>query len=296
MTDPTIPTEHLLTLSRCTLRAHKDHTDLVPPEGLNKAQTYGLLKVVALFGGVRQPLGEYRFEGARPEHVRRRVETTLLTGMSGATYPASDFDISDDLAEYLVARAGVRPGMSALEPSAGHGAITTVLRHHGLRVLAVEVDPVRAAHHAETAHFALASRPPRPDVTPGELMGVLQFDFLSSHPTDLDVYSPDGFDAVVMVPPFETPGTPYAAMRHVLHACGFLKPHGVLVACLPHGCSYQCDAPTVEFRSRLRSPGVKALFSPLPVALCKGVPVPMVSLVVTVGAERVSLSSEALAP
>lgn len=296
MSPLTIPSEHLLTLSRCVIRAAKTHTELAPPTGLNKAQTYGLLKVVALLKGTRQPDGVFRFEETSPAEVRRRIETTLLTGSTHEGYPSSDFGTPLDTAEHLLSVARVAPGMTVLEPSAGRGHLTTALRHFGATVLAIEVEKDRANELAEKAHYSLVSRPPRQGVTPGELLGVLQFDFLAAHPTDLDVYSPDGFDAVVMVPPFDGLGVQYAYMRHVLHALPMLKPRGVLVACLPAGCSYQCDAPTVEFRGRLREAVKDVTFHTLPPNLSPGTSVPMVVLAARIGVDRIPVAEERAFP
>lgn len=298
MPTPTISSEHLLTLSRCVLRAEKNHSELVPPSGLNKAQSYGLLKVVALLKGVRQPDGVFRFEDTPLPEVRRRVETTLLTGTTHGEYPSSDFDIPYDVAEYLATLAGMpAPGdrWNVLEPSAGRGHLTTVLRQFGANVLAVEVNHGRATELAQHAYHSLAARLSPPGSSPGELLGTMQFDFLSSHPTDLDVFAPDGFHAVVMVPPFEGLSVPYSYMRHTLHALPFLRSGGVLVAAVPAGCSYQCNAEAVVFRGRMRARTEGLAFHAPPPRLSFGTDVPMTVLVTRVR-ERVPYTEDRWVP
>jgi len=54
--------------------------------------------------------------------------------------------LRSELAERLVDEAGFRPGELVVEVGAGLGALTTALGHRGIDVVAVELDPVCAAH------------------------------------------------------------------------------------------------------------------------------------------------------
>ena len=95
----------------------------------------------------------------------------------------------------------------ALEPSAGEGNMVRHLLAQGARVDAVEIHPDRAATLARMHH-------PR--------LSVLEANFLTLPASPI-------YDLVLMNPPFY--GVHW--MEHVVHAWGFVKPRGVLVAVLP---------------------------------------------------------------
>lgn len=96
-----------------------------------------------------------------------------------------------------------------LEPSAGTGALADAVRdvESETRLTLVE-------HNSGVAALL------------GRSYAVIVRDFLSLDPLTLDP-----FDRVVMNPPFSGG----ADMRHVSHACRFLKPGGVLVAIVADG-------------------------------------------------------------
>ncbi|MBT8410302.1 MAG: adenine methyltransferase, partial [Octadecabacter sp.] len=111
----------------------------------------------------------------------------------------------DRVADELVDRAGLRDGMSVLEPSCGDGAILKALSRFGrVRAVGYEIDPTRAATARLTGY------------------GVVARNFLDVPPEPI-------FDRVLMNPPFY--GRHY--QKHVEHARRFLKPDGVLYAILP---------------------------------------------------------------
>jgi hypothetical protein len=129
-----------------------------------------------------------------------------------------------ELADRLVAAAGIGSGDAVLEPSAGGGAlIDAVLRlGHDLQdVLAVELDPTTADElRRRFAHIY----DDRGNVT----VSVRDGDFLGLEPP---VRLGDRAERVVMNPPFADG----AALRHLVHALRFLSCRGVLAAVMPAG-------------------------------------------------------------
>ena len=114
------------------------------------------------------------------------------------------FQTPPDLAERLVAAAGVRAGMRVLEPSAGLGRILDALPFQS--VTAIEVAPQLCAE---------LFKQEREGVT------LMQRDFLTVLPDEIG-----HFDRVVMNPPF----TMRSDLRHISHALDFLKMNGTLAA------------------------------------------------------------------
>ena len=110
----------------------------------------------------------------------------------------------ESLAAELVELAGIRPGMTCLEPSAGYGVILQAVIEAGGTATAVEVDPDAHAEIEEHCDAILA-------------------DFLSLKGTA-------SYDRIVMNPPFSRDQD----VRHVCHAFTFLKPGGKLVAIIGH--------------------------------------------------------------
>lgn len=134
------------------------------------------------------------------------IEPILLTGtITDAKKEFQAFYTPLDLAEEIVARADIKPGMKILEPSAGEGMLGRQARDAGGEVTAVEINGSLLEHLQFTF---------------GEL--VVCADFLH---TDLIQLS-GPFDRVVMNPPFARQDD----ARHVLHAVKMLKPGGRLVA------------------------------------------------------------------
>lgn len=112
-------------------------------------------------------------------------------------------DSPADLAERMAALAGAGPGVRALEPSAGRGAIAKVLRGLGAEVFCGEIgSDLAAGLEAEGFPVELGSfTHRRPDPT---------------------------FDVVVMNPPFGD----NRDFAHIRHGLRFLRPGGLLVSTL----------------------------------------------------------------
>ncbi|MGO4747495.1 class I SAM-dependent methyltransferase [Streptomyces sp. 2MCAF27] len=136
----------------------------------------------------------------------------------------------------LLEHAGIREGMSVLEPSAGTGLIAGPAAGRGAVVDCVEIDERRVRILREQ----------------GAARRVLHEDFLDLDPLDC----PRGYRRVLMNPPFA------AAVQHVKHAMGFLADDGVLIAVLPESVMWHSDRATVEFRELIAL--AEGEFIPLP--------------------------------
>lgn len=113
------------------------------------------------------------------------------------------FETPQTLCSELVLDAGVEPGMSAFEPSAGNGRIVRELLRLTNRVTAVELNPIHECNLLDVG------------VTP--IVG----DFLSLDPDQLG-----HFDRIVANPPFRA----NQDIAHVTHMIKFLAPKGRLVS------------------------------------------------------------------
>ena len=136
-------------------------------------------------------------------------------GKSLAFYPTPPA-----LAEHVVGYAQVAQGDRVLEPSAGMGALVGELVRRGALVTAIEAQPDRAAYLSHTYGHRGVS--------------VGTGDFLAMSPRDPNV-PPESFDAVVMNPPFGIEGKQHLDAEHVMHALGFVRPGGTLVAIMSPG-------------------------------------------------------------
>jgi predicted RNA methylase len=126
----------------------------------------------------------------------------------------------------MIAAAGLEPGMTVLEPSAGAGAIASKVRDAGATVHCVEFSATLAERlRAAGLGFEIA-------------------DFLTVTPRPL-------YDRVLMNPPFGG----QADIRHVTHALGFLKPGGVLVAIMSAGAEFRIDKTAEAFRKLVADRG-----------------------------------------
>lgn len=111
------------------------------------------------------------------------------------------FPTPESHAADLVALAGIEPGMTVLEPSAGHGMLAEAARAAGAKVDAVEL--------------AVDLR----EILQAKGFGLVGGDFMDTTPSQ-------SYDAVVMNPPFSND----MDIDHVRHAYDHLKPGGRLVA------------------------------------------------------------------
>ncbi|MFI6889135.1 DUF3560 domain-containing protein [Streptosporangium canum] len=142
------------------------------------------------------------------------------------------------IAALVVDLAGVKPGMTVLEPSAGAGALLRAAVELGAVVDCVELAPQMAAVLRDS----------------GLARKVHQSDFLAVDRAALD----PAYDRVVMNPPFSK-GQDVA---HVAYALSFLKPGGQLVAVMSNGVTFRKDKGYPAFRDLVEARGGE--FIPLP--------------------------------
>lgn len=156
------------------------------------------------------------------------IDSLLATGEISTFQEMGYFPTPLPVVEYLADLADLDPGIEALEPSAGIGAIAELIAPAVLAVDCYELDPgradsIRAGGYARTVETA---------------------DFLTVAPRPV-------YDRVVMNPPFAKK----ADVDHVLHALGFVKPGGLLVSVMSAGAARREDRKTVEFRKLVADVG-----------------------------------------
>lgn len=158
-----------------------------------------------------------------------RIDQIILTGE--VVIPKDEFDFfptPSNVVSMLLERAQIKPGMTVLEPSAGHGAIAAACKDAGAFVDCVEVNP------SNTDHLSFQFR------------SVTICDFLTILPSEFSFY-----DRVVMNPPFSK----QADIKHVLHALQFLNNDGILVAVMSAGVKFRQNKLTASFRELVESRG-----------------------------------------
>jgi len=167
------------------------------------------------------------FPAAAADALAPVVESGHVTTLREARQASQYFPTPTAVVDRLVELAEVKPGMEVLEPSAGRGAIASVLVAHGVVVDCIERDP----DHAAVLKGSGAAR------------NVQIADFLAV-PTE------PRYDRVVMNPPF----TSGADIQHVTHALRFLKPGGLLVAVMSNNVTFG-RGEAVKFRAMVEQHG-----------------------------------------
>jgi protein-L-isoaspartate O-methyltransferase len=128
----------------------------------------------------------------------------------------------------VIRAAGLEPGMTVLEPSAGLGAIASAVVPLVAAVDCIDIN----MQFADRLKFGAGART------------VQVADFL-------DVPAQAVYDRVLMNPPFAKK----ADIAHVVHAHRFLAPGGLLVAVMSAGTSFRADKVTTAFREGLLAAG-----------------------------------------
>lgn len=179
-------------------------------------------KVLEAAGGKwNRKAGAHIFDGDASE----TIEPILLTGEYRRTkQDFGQFDTPKSLARQVAELAGIGPGMTVLEPSAGVGRLVQAAIDKGAStIFAYEIDQARI-----DALWKFAG-------TPTVIVG--HTDFLAIDPTPV-------YDRVLMNPPFAK----QADIEHVLYAFKFLKPGGRLVAIMSNGAQFRQDKKAAGFR------------------------------------------------
>jgi phospholipid N-methyltransferase len=186
-------------------------------------------EVLAQLGGRwERSLGAHVFEQSPQEGLDNVIDTGEVVRDKDLGF----FPTPPALAAELVDMAGVEPGMTALEPSAGEGAIVQALLDAGADVHAIELDPHRFEKLSKTYKA-------RSDVflTCGNFMDVFPG-------TEAWLQT---FARVVMNPPF-CKVKDCDHIHHVQRAFSWLRPGGVLVSVLPASVSFRQDRRYRAFR------------------------------------------------
>jgi predicted RNA methylase len=161
------------------------------------------------------------------EAIAPVLETGQVVTLREKRQQAQYFPTPAAVVQRLIELADVQPGMEALEPSAGSGAIATAAADHGAVVDCIERDPGYAAVLTDA----------------GVARALYVADFLT-------VPAAARYDRVVMNPPF----TKGADIAHVEHALRFLKPDGLLVSVMSWAVTYQTSK-TATFRALVEARG-----------------------------------------
>jgi predicted RNA methylase len=170
----------------------------------------------ALIKGLVTPPGQ---ESETARRIRE-LERNLL----GRDIPGY-FPTPTPLAERMVILAGIEPGQSVLEPSAGKGNIAMAVREHqpAAQLICIEF------------HHELA-----------ELLRLKGFSLAAEH--DFLLHRGQ-YDRIVMNPPFEK----FQDIAHVRHAYDCLAPGGRLVSIMGEGAFFRKERVAEEFRAWLET-------------------------------------------
>lgn len=159
-----------------------------------------------------------------------RIDEIILTG--SVVVPKDDFNFFPTppaVIERMLLRAGIRPGMRVLEPSAGRGAIAFACAEQDAEVDCYEL--------MEANYLAIAGD--------ARLASVQQMDFLKVEPEQK-------YARVVMNPPF---APKQADIIHVQHALKFLEPTGLLVSVMAGNVEFRDNKLTRDFRDLVERRG-----------------------------------------
>jgi phospholipid N-methyltransferase len=164
-----------------------------------------------------------------------KFDEVIRTGEIAPPRKNGFFPTPPELSRYVAECAGLAPGHTVLEPSAGTGnLIEAIIRKEPSisSVTAVEIDPARVTNIKD--RFPDEGR-----------FDIRCEDFLLSEKPD------PGYDRVVMNPPFER----LQDVRHVLHAYGHLRDGGILVAIMGSGITFRRESLVTELRSIIAEHG-----------------------------------------
>ncbi|MFY0539979.1 methyltransferase [Nannocystis pusilla] len=144
-----------------------------------------------------------------------KVAERALIGMKIPGY----FPTPENLADEVVAKAELKPGMKVLEPSAGSGSLAEAI---------IRAEPgvdLKVIERNSTLRDLLAAKG----------FSLVDHDFLEHH---------ERYDAIIQNPPFED----NQDIDHVRHAYGLLTPGGVMVSIMSNGPFFRNGRKESEFR------------------------------------------------
>jgi predicted RNA methylase len=183
-------------------------------------------KVLEAAGGKwNRRVGAHVFDGDASD----RIEQILATG--SIEVPKDEFNFfatPPEIVRRLMELAQVEPGMRALEPEAGRGAIADALVDAGCIVDCIEMMDANHAYLAKN----------------GRYNSLRKADFLTVAPV------PE-YDRIVMNPPFMR----QSDIEHVQHATRFLAPKGCLVGVMAASVNFRQNRLTQDFRAMVYDRG-----------------------------------------
>lgn len=138
------------------------------------------------------------------------------------------FETPRELTERMIDIAGLKKGMTVLEPSAGRGAIAEVVSE------IIDKENIRCVEYDDNNIKAMREKG----------FEVQEGDFLAVH-------IGSKFDRVIMNPPFGR----RADILHVRKAYEYLKDGGVLVSVMASGVTFRSDKKTTEFKEFVEKHG-----------------------------------------
>jgi cyclopropane fatty-acyl-phospholipid synthase-like methyltransferase len=206
-------------------------------------------KVLEACGGKWKRGKGHLFEGDAAE----LLDTVITTGQyTSKKNELAFFPTPVKLAEEIVAKLDLKPGMMTLEPSAGTGRIVDALLKAKVGVIFCERDAkMREALYERLSKLTQREAPFGAGMVPHD-------DFLDYLPWN-NPMTPgtfEGFDAVAMNPPFKRVGKG-DHLNHTRHAFEMLKKDGKLAAVLPRSVEFRQDKRYREFRGWLNQIGIQ---------------------------------------
>jgi predicted RNA methylase len=174
---------------------------------------------------------------------------------------AEFFPTPPGIAAQMIAAAHLEPDMMVLEPSAGLGGIAIPVAEEGCLVTCFErsaslTDRLRTRCAADSSIH----------VNCGDFLGVQPGPLLA-------------FDRVLMNPPFHG----QADIAHVMHALGFLKPGGLLVAIMSAGAEFHSNKTATAFRQLVADRGGRMEKLPEDAFKSSGISVRTVMVIIPAG-------------
>lgn len=236
----TIPPEVADLLRLSTVEGPRETPTLkLPPGQLARPLYEATDKVLKAMGGKwDRKAGGHRFNRPIDDQIAAALGDGQVTDMKKTL---EQFWTPPDLVNRMCDFAGDMEGVDVLEPSAGWGHILFEIIGRGGLPFAVELD----------REYALRLE----SETEGKVP-IAQGDFLQWRPRP--PYTPAAFDLVLMNPPFSR----NQDISHVLHAYGFLKPGGRLVAIMSPHWRFAQETIARQFRDWVDS--VKGVWRPVP--------------------------------
>ena len=212
-----IPPEVIEILSRCYVEGANLY---LPKMRLDRALYAKVDDVLRALGGkwVGRKIQAHVFE----EDPAPLLDIAVSTGTFVKPQDFGYFPTPAALVERAIALADLRPGMKALEPQAGQGAIAIRMA----QILGIDNVTVVELLHSNARKLVEAG-----------FSAVNRVDFLTLDPVPI-------YDRIIMNPPFNR----LADVDHIMHATKFLKPDGRLVAFSSPSWTFNSASKAAQFR------------------------------------------------